>query len=411
MSPNTTSYPREKINILLLENISQTAVENLYRNGYANVQQIPGALNEADLIRALKNVHLVGIRSKSLITKNVLDHCPKLQAVGAFCIGTNQIDLAEANRQGVAVFNAPYSNTRSVAELVVGASIMLIRRIMEKNDAAHKGIWKKEATGSREIRGKVLGIVGYGNIGSQVSILAEAMGMKVVYYDILTKLPLGNAVRCHSLSELLQQADLVTLHVPDTPDTKNMINAKTLKHFKPGSLLINYARGEVMDLDAVAGALAAEKLGGVAVDVYPEEPEKNGQTFKTPLQGLPNVILTPHIGGSTLEAQENIGLDVSSKLLNYLETGNSFGSMSIPPINLPQLEGAHRILHIHDNVPGVLSEINTTLGNAGVNILGQYLATNNDVGYVVLDVDTKLSNKAVTLLKAVHHTIRTRMLY
>ncbi len=411
MSPKVTSFPREKINILLLENISHTAVEFMNQKGYANIIQVAGALPEAELIKALKNVHLVGLRSKTTITPKVLESSPKLQAIGAFCIGTNQIDLEVANRKGVAVFNAPYSNTRSVAELVIGTSIMLIRRIPEKDNAAHEGIWLKDATGSREIRGKVLGIIGYGNIGSQVSILAEAMGMKVVYFDILTKLPLGNAVRCKTLKELLQQSDIVSLHVPDTPQTRNMIDDDMLKLFKKGSLLINYARGEVMDLNAVARSLEAGRLGGVAVDVYPEEPEKNGQQFFSPLQGKGNVILTPHIGGSTVEAQENIGLDVSTKLLSFLETGNTYGSLSVPPINLPVQDGTHRILHIHENVPGVLSEINTALGNAGINISGQYLATNNEVGYVVLDVDNQLSNKAMHLLKDVKNTIRTRVLF
>ncbi|HSK13486.1 MAG TPA: phosphoglycerate dehydrogenase [Phnomibacter sp.] len=411
MSEKNTSYPKEKINILLLENINQTAVNNIQGLGYTNIKRISGALSEEALIKELKNVHLLGIRSKTKVTRQVLEHAPKLQAIGAFCIGTNQIDLTAAAQNGVVVFNAPYSNTRSVAELVIGASIMLIRRIIDKNLAAHRGIWMKDATGSFELRGKTLGIIGYGNIGSQVSVLAEAMGLKVIFYDILTKLPLGNAVACKSLKEMVGKADIVSLHVPETKSTQNLINKSILKHFKPASILINYARGEVVDLDDLAEALTSGQLSGAAIDVFPVEPEKNGETFSTPLQGLENVLLTPHIGGSTLEAQENIGVDVSTKLLGYLEKGITYGSLTIPALSLPLLEGAHRILHIHRNVPGVLSEINTTLANANVNILGQYLATNEHIGYVVLDVDKEISRHALTLLKHVKETIKLRLLY
>jgi D-3-phosphoglycerate dehydrogenase / 2-oxoglutarate reductase len=411
MSQKNTSYPKEKINILLLENINQTGIKLIEEHGYISIKTIPGALNEESLIKELKNVHLLGIRSKTRVTQKVLEQAPKLQAIGAFCIGTNQIDLTAAAQQGIAVFNAPYSNTRSVAELVIGASIMLIRRILDKNIAAHNGTWMKDASGSYELRGKTLGIIGYGNIGSQVSVLAEAMGLKVIFYDILTKLPLGNAVACKSLKDLVAKADIVSLHVPETRSTQNLINKSVLKQFKQGSILINYARGEVVDIEALAECLKSGHLSGAAIDVFPVEPEKNGESFTTPLQGLPNVLLTPHIGGSTLEAQQNIGVDVSTKLLGFLEKGITYGSHTVPALSLPTLEGAHRILHIHRNVPGVLSEINTTLANANVNILGQYLATNEHIGYVVLDVDKEISRHAITLLKHVKETLRLRLLY
>lgn len=406
-----TSYPKEKINILLLENISDTAVKFFKDNGYTSVKKITGALSEEDLIREVKDVHLLGIRSKTQITPRVLDAAKKLQAIGCFCIGVNQVDLKYAKQQGVAVFNAPYSNTRSVAELVIGLSILLIRRIVDKNKAAHEGVWLKDAKGSYEMRGKTLGIVGYGNIGTQVSVLAEALGMHVIFYDTITKLPLGNAVAKKSLKDLVSQADVVTLHVPETDATKNLINKNIIKHFKKGSILINYARGEVVDLDALAKALAEGAMSGAAVDVYPWEPEKNGDKFTTPLQGLPNVILTPHIGGSTEEAQQNIGEDVSNKLFQYLEMGVSIGSHTVPPLSLPLHEDAHRILHVHRNKPGVLSAINTTLANNKINILGQYLKTNDEIGYVVLDLDRKISNTAVQLLKEVKDTIKVRLLY
>ncbi|MES1223501.1 MAG: phosphoglycerate dehydrogenase, partial [Bacteroidota bacterium] len=312
---------------------------------------------------------------------------------------------------GVVVFNAPYSNTRSVAELVIGLAIMLIRRIPDKNIAAHRGIWQKEAKGSYELRGKTLGIIGYGNIGSQVSVLAESLGMKVIFYDTVTKLPLGNAVAKKSLKELLGQSDIVTLHVPETGQTKNLINKTNIKQFKKGAILLNYARGEVVELDALAKALKDEHLSGAAIDVFPWEPEKNGDAFQTPLQNLPNVILTPHIGGSTEEAQMNIGEDVSNKLFQYLEMGSSTGSHTIPSLSLPPMEGTHRILHIHKNVPGVLSAINTALSQHHINILSQYLKTNDEVGYVVLDVDKKLSNQALQLLKEMKDTIKVRLLY
>ena len=406
-----TSYPKEKINILFLENISDKAMQLFKQNGYTNVKKLGVAISEEDLIKEIRDVHLLGIRSKTQVTENVLKAAQRLQAIGCFCIGVNQVNLKVSTKRGVVVFNAPYSNTRSVAELVIGLSIMLIRRIPDKNKAAHEGFWMKEAKGSYELRGKTLGIIGYGNIGSQVSVLAEGLGMKVIFYDIETKLPLGNAIACKSLKELLNEADIVTLHVPETPQTKNLINKNNLKYFKKGSILLNYARGEVVDLNALAKALKDGELSGAAIDVYPWEPEKNGDRFETPLQGLSNVILTPHIGGSTEEAQQNIGEDVSIKLFNFLERGITYGSHTVPAISLPPVEGAHRILHIHNNVPGVLSAINTQLSNHNINIVGQYLKTNEDIGYVVLDVDKQLSKQALELLKDVKETIKARILY
>lgn len=408
---NNTSYPKDKIKILFLENISDAAIKVFKDAGYTDIKKLGGALTEEQLIDEIKNVHLLGIRSKTMVTEKVLQHASKLQAIGCFCIGTNQVNLQAATKKGVVVFNAPYSNTRSVAELVIGASIMLIRRILDKNIAAHKGIWQKDAKGSYELRGKILGIIGYGNIGSQVSVLAEALGMKVIFFDTVTKLPLGNAESRKSLKDIVSQADIVTLHVPETGQTKNLINKSIIKHFKKGSILINYARGEVVDLDALKVALIEGQISGAAIDVFPWEPEKNGDAFTSPLQNIPNVLLTPHVGGSTEEAQYNIGEDVSAKLLQYLEVGATYGSHTVPEINLPSQEGTHRILHIHSNVPGVLSEINSRLSENKINILGQYLKTNDEIGYVVLDIDKKLSKNAVELLKQVKGTLKVRLLY
>ena len=411
MEPAKTSYPKEKIRILFLENISDLAVKNFSKHGYVQIDKVNKALTEEEIIREIRDVHILGIRSKTQITRKVLDAAKKLQAIGCFCIGVNQVDLSSATKHGVVVFNAPYSNTRSVAELVIGAAIMLIRRIPDKNRAAHEGYWMKESKGSYELRGKTLGIIGYGNIGSQVSVLAEALGMKVIFYDVETKLPLGNAEDAKSLRELLKKADVITLHVPETAQTKNLINKGNLKHFKKGSILINYARGEVVDLSALADAIHNGQISGAAIDVYPWEPEKNGDKFQSPLQNVPNVILTPHIGGSTEEAQQNIGEDVSIKLFNYLEKGITNGSHTVPALSLPPQEGGHRILHIHNNVPGVLSEINGQLSKNNINILAQYLKTNDEIGYVVLDVDKKLSSQAFQLLKEVKETIKVRLLY
>jgi len=411
MQAQTTSYPKEKIKILLLENVSETAVRNFRQNGYTQVEKLSKALPEDQLIAAIRNVHILGIRSKTMITKPVLAAAKKLQAIGCFCIGTNQVDLDNAIADGVAVFNAPYSNTRSVAELVIGAAIMLIRRIPDKNTSAHQGIWLKEASGSYELRGKTLGIIGYGNIGSQVSVLAEALGMKVLFYDVETKLPLGNAADARTLKELVGRSDIITLHVPETDQTRNLVNKTLLRQFKKGSILINYARGEVVDLSALRKAIEEGHVGGAAIDVFPYEPEKNGDRFESPLQGLSNVLLTPHIGGSTEEAQQNIGEDVSAKLLNYLEKGITLGSQTVPALALPPQAGSHRILHIHRNVPGVLSEINGQLSKNRINIVGQYLKTNESIGYVVVDVDKQLSRHAAQLLKEVPHTIKVRLLY
>ena len=394
-----------------MENISDTAVKNFRSQGYTKVEKISKALTGEELIREIRDVHILGIRSKTQITKNILDAAKKLQAIGCFCIGVNQVDLKAATKNGVVVFNAPYSNTRSVAELVISLSILLIRRIPDKNKAAHEGIWMKDAKNSYELRGKTLGIIGYGNIGSQVSVLAEAMGMKVIFYDTETRLPMGNAEDAKSLKELLHRADVVTLHVPETSLTKNLINKNNLKHFKKGAILINYARGEVVDLEALRKAILDGQIGGAAIDVFPVEPEKNGDHFQTPLQDLSNVVLTPHIGGSTEEAQQNIGEDVSARLFNFLEKGITLGSHTIPALALPPQEGSHRILHIHKNVPGVLSEINTRLSQNNINILGQYLKTNDEIGYVVLDVDRQLSSTALKLLKEVKQTIKVRILY
>ena len=407
----TTSYPKDKIKVLFLENISEKAVQYFKDQGYTDVKKVSGALSEDELIKVIKDVHILGIRSKTFISKKVLDSAKKLQAIGCFCIGTNQVDLKACKQKGVAVFNAPYSNTRSVAELVIGASIMLIRKILDKNKAAHEGSWNKDAKGSFELRGKTLGLIGYGNIGTQTSIMAEAMGMKVRFYDIETKLPLGNALPVKNLKELVSTCDIVSIHVPDTDQTKNLISKEVLKQFKKGAILINYARGEVVDLDALTQALKDKHISGAAIDVFPIEPEKNGDKFESSLQGLSNVLLTPHVGGSTEEAQENIGEDVSIKLYQYLERGVSNGSHTIPSISLPPVDHAHRILHIHNNVPGVLSAINTVMSKNKINIVGQYLKTNEDIGYVVLDVDSKLSKKAIDLLREVKHTIRARMLY
>lgn len=406
-----TSYPKEKINILLLENISLEAVGIFQDAGYVSVKRIAGALSEDELIKEIRNVHILGIRSKTMITAEVLDNARYLQAIGCFCIGVNQVDLLSATRHGIAVFNAPYSNTRSVAELVIGASVMLMRRIPDKNTAAHQGIWLKEATGSHELRGKTIGLVGYGNIGSQVSVLAESMGMRVIFYDVETKLPLGNATDAKSLKELMSKSDIISLHVPELDSTKNLINKNNLKYCKKGSVVINYARGNVVDLDALKTMLESGHMGGAAIDVFPIEPEKNGSHFKSPMIGLKNVLLTPHVGGSTEEAQRNIGVDVSQKLLQFLEKGISTGSHTVPVLALPPQEGAHRILHIHKNVPGVLGKINSMLSKNKINILGQYLKTNDEIGYVVLDLDKNISKQALQLLKQVDHSIKVRMLY
>lgn len=406
-----TSYPKDKINILFLENISDRAVEKFTSNGYPNVTKLSKALSEDELVEAIKDVHLIGIRSKTQITDKVLKAANKLQGIGCFCIGTNQVDLDASIKEGVAVFNAPYSNTRSVAELVIGTSIMLIRKIFDKNNLAHQGIWDKSADGSHELRGKTLGIIGYGNIGSQLSVLAEAMGMKVLFFDTEIKLPMGNAISCKTMKDVLNKADIVSIHVPETIETELLINKDNISEFKQGAILINDARGRVIDLDVLRDALVAGHLSGAAIDVYPTEPKKNGDKFECCLQGLPNVLLTPHIGGSTEEAQENIGIDVSTKLFKYLENGVTDGSLTVPAIGLPPHPTAHRILHIHENKPGIMSAINSELSKHNINILAQYLKTNDSIGYVVLDVDKQLSEQAFHLLKDIKGTIKVRKLY
>lgn len=411
MTNQQTSYPRSKIKILLLENISNSAVDELRAGGYTDIRKINGAMSEDDLMKAMKGVHLLGIRSKTQISKNVIEAGDKLLAIGAFCIGVNQVDLKAATEKGVAVFNAPYSNTRSVAELIIGLCVMLIRKVADKNAAAHRGIWQKEAKGSFELRGKTLGIIGYGNIGSQVSIMAEALGMQVIYYDIATKLPHGNAKQIRDLKELLKQSNIVTLHVPSDSTTRNMINEAALKQMQKGGILINHSRGDIVDLDALKKFVERGHIAGAAIDVFPEEPEKAGDPFSSVLQNLPNVILTPHIGGSTEEAQANIGLDVTAKLVKYLELGTSEGSHTVPPVSLPPQEGTHRILHIHRNIPGVLGDINSRLSKRGINIAGQYLKTNDEIGYVILDVESKISKEAFGILKEIKGTVKARMVY
>ena len=406
-----TSFPKEKIQILLLENIADKAVQGFDDAGYAQVTKLGGALDEAQLIAAIKDVHLLGIRSKTQITANVLAHANKLLAVGCYCIGINQVDIQDATEKGIVVFNSPYPNTRSVAELVIAEAIMLLRRVPEKNAALHAGIWLKDAKNCFELRGKTLGIIGYGNIGMQVSVLAEALGMKVIYTDVINKLPMGNARQVHQLTDLLQQSDVVSLHVPEAPSTIQLLNAAALQMMKKGSVLINCARGNVIDLDALQELITLGHIGGAAIDVFPEEPEKTGPGFSSGLQNLLNVILTPHIGGSTEEAQINISEDVTAKLIQYLESGVSSGSHSVPALHLPQHPDAHRILHIHFNTPGVLSEINAVLSAGGVNIVGQYLNTNNKIGYAVIDVSKNLQTQTIEALRNVKHTIKMRVVY
>jgi D-3-phosphoglycerate dehydrogenase len=411
METPKTSYPKEKIRILFLDNINESAVKFFRSQGYTHVDKLSKSLPEEELIKEIKDVHILGIRSKTRITKNVLDAARKLQVIGCFCAGVNHVDLKTATQKGVVVFNAPYSNTRSVAELVIGAAIMLLRRVPDKDRAAHNGVWMKDSKESYELRGKTLGIIGYGNIGMQVSVMAEALGMKVIFYDEQTKLPLGTAQEKKSLKELMGAADVITMHMPETSQTKNFINKTTLKYCKKGCILINFARGRLIDAEALREAILEGHIGGAAIDVFPDEPEKKGDQFVSVLQNVPNVMLTPHIGGSTEEAQQNIGEDVSAKLFSFLEKGITLGSHTVPGLMLPPHEGSHRILHIHYNVPGVLSEINTRLSEYNINILGQYLKTNDDIGYVVLDVDRQISATAFKLLKEVKQTIKVRMLY
>lgn len=406
-----TSYPKENIRILLLEDIHNDAVKTFKEAGYENVQKLTKALSEEELIHELADVHLLGIRSKTQITEKVLKAAPKLKAIGCFCIGTNQVDLKAATTQGVVVMNAPFSNTRSVAELIMALAVLLIRRIPDKDKAAHEGLWLKDSKNSHELRAKTMGIIGYGNIGSQVGTLAEAFGMRVLYYDVVTKLPLGTATQVQSMQTLFEASDIITMHVPASESTRYMIGEKEFAQMKKGAVFLNYSRGNVVDLEALRNAIESGNISGAGVDVYPEEPKKKGDTFSSPLQKLPNVVLTPHIGGSTEEAQLNIGQNVSRKLLHFMETGSSYGSQSVPSMNVPNQEHKHRILHIHRNVPGVLSAINTELSSEGINILNQYLETNAEIGYVVVDIDQDVSQRAFEVLRNLPNTIRTRMLY
>lgn len=406
-----TSYPKEKVKFLFLEGVHPAGLRMLKSAGYSNIETVAGALPESELIKRIKDVHLLGIRSKTQVTEAVLSKAQHLMGIGAFCIGTNQIDVDSCRQKGIAVFNSPFSNTRSVAEMVIAHCINLMRRMTEKNNAAHTGGWQKSSDDCFEIRGKVLGIVGYGHIGSQVSVLAETLGMNVIFFDVEPKLSLGNARSVRSLDELLKLADIVTLHVPETASTRQLMNQQRLKRMKKGAYLINYSRGNVVDLSALRNQVENGSIRGAAVDVFPSEPKSNKDAFTSPLQGLPNVILTPHIGGSTVEAQENIGLDVTSKLLHYLENGSTTGSLSVPALTLPEYRGMHRLLHIHANRPGVLGDINSRLSRLKVNILGQYLQTNRDIGYVVTDCDPKNSKKAIEELRRVKHTISCRSLH
>ncbi len=408
---NPKSLEKSKIKFLLLEGLHQSAVDTLNQAGYTNIEYLKTSLSEEQLIEKVRNVHFIGIRSRTQLTRKVFEAADKLQAVGCFCIGTNQVDLNAALQRGIPVFNAPYSNTRSVAELVIGQTILLLRGIPEKNAQAHRGVWQKIATGSFEARGKKLGLIGYGNIGSQLSVLAESMGMKVYLYDIVTKLPLGNAVQLGSLKELMQTCDVVSLHVPETPQTENMIGAEQLGWMKKGAILINASRGTVVDIDALATALHSGHLAGAAIDVFPVEPRSNEDEFVSPLREFDNCILTPHIGGSTMEAQENIGLEVAEKLVKYSDNGSSFTSVNFPEVSLPAHPGMHRLLHIHRNVPGVLSQINSIFSDNGINIRSQYLQTNEEIGYVVMDIDVEYSKVALEKLNQVKGTIRSRVLF
>jgi D-3-phosphoglycerate dehydrogenase len=408
---STTSLDKSKIKFLLLEGVHPKAIATLESAGYTNIELLKGSLDEDSLVEKLKGVHFLGIRSRTQLTERVFAAADKLIAVGCFCIGTNQVDLASARRHGVAVFNAPYSNTRSVAELVLAEAIMLARGVPEKSMKAHRGVWQKTAQNSFEVRGKTLGIVGYGSIGSQLSVLAESLGMKVMFHDVITKLPLGNAIQADSLDHLLSEADVVTLHVPETGATQNMFAAAQFAAMKPGSIFINAARGTVVEIDDLVTALKSGHLGGAAIDVFPVEPRSNDDEFVSPLRGIDNVILTPHVGGSTQEAQENIGIEVASKFVKYSDNGTTTSAVNFPEVALPEHEGCHRILHIHHNVPGVIAAINECLSDSGANIVGQYLQTFDDIGYVVVDIDKSNSELAVDKISSINHTVRCRVLF
>jgi D-3-phosphoglycerate dehydrogenase len=408
-----TSFPKQDIKVLLLEGVSRSAVESFRRAGYSQIEFHEKALPEADLKARIADAHIVGIRSRTHLTEEVLQQAKRLIAVGCFCIGTNQVDLAAARLQGVPVFNAPYSNTRSVAELVIAETIMLLRGIPQKNALCHRGGWTKSAAGSFEARDKVLGIVGYGHIGTQIGVLAESLGMRVIFHDIESKLSLGNARAADSLDDLLERADVVTLHVPETPSTKLMIGERELSRMRQGAVLINASRGTVVDIDALAASLRSGHVSGAAVDVFPVEPKGNEDAFVSPLVGMDNVILTPHIGGSTLEAQDNIGIEVASKLVRYSDNGSTLSAVNFPEVSLPEHPRSRRLLHIHRNVPGVLSRINELFSAGNINIDAQFLQTDSEVGYVVIDVaaDEKQSAALRDQLATIPGTLRSRVLY
>jgi D-3-phosphoglycerate dehydrogenase len=405
------SLEKSKIKILLLEGVHESAIEAFEQQGYTNIELYPGSLSQEDLIKKISDIHILGIRSRTQVNAEVMAAARKLIAIGCFCIGTNQVSLIEALKKGTAVFNAPFSNTRSVAELVIAEAILLLRGIPEKNIKAHRGEWQKTAKDSYEIRGKTLGIIGYGNIGSQVSVLAESIGMKVRFYDTVNKLPLGNAEQANSLQEMLAMSDVVTLHVPENDATVKMIGKAELDSMKPGSVLINASRGTVIDIDALANALRTQHIGGAAIDVFPAEPKSAAEEFVSPLREFENCILTPHVGGSTMEAQEKIGSEVALKLIKFSDNGSTLSSVNFPEVTLPTHTGSHRLLHIHENVPGVLSQINNFFSDKGINIQAQHLQTNQDVGYVVTDIDEEYSQIALKHLEQIPGTIKSRVLF
>ena len=411
MNEIKTSLNKDKIKFLLLEGVHQSAVDTLKNAGYTNIEYLKTALSGDELKEKIKDAHFVGLRSRTQLTREIFEAAPKLIAAGCFCIGTNQVDLKAAQEHGVVVFNAPYSNTRSVAELVLAQAILLLRGIPDKNAACHRGEWNKSAVGSFESRGKTLGLIGYGSIGSQISVLAESLGMHVIFYDVVTKLPLGNAIQCKSLSELLAKSDIISLHVPETPATKDMIGTEELAQMKKGSILINASRGTVIDIDALAASIESKHLAGAAIDVFPTEPKSNNEEFISPLRQFDNVILTPHIGGSTIEAQENIGFEVSEKLIKYSDNGTTTSSVNFPEVALPTHENVHRLLHVHQNVPGVMSAINQIMSDNNINVCGQYLQTREKVGYVVIDVNSSYDEKALEQLRNIPETIRCRVLF
>jgi D-3-phosphoglycerate dehydrogenase len=407
--PRKISYPKNRIKILLLENVHPAAVENLSKDGFS-VELLKTSLSEEELIEKIKGIHVLGIRSKTQVTSKVLDAADKLMVVGAFCIGTTQIDLDNCKKKGIVVFNAPYSNTRSVVELAIGEIIMLMRSVFTRSTEIHNGQWNKTAANSREVRGKNLGIVGYGNIGKQLSVLAEAIGMRVYYFDVADQLALGNAIKCDTLEDLLHISDVVTLHIDDNKANRNFMGEREISQMKDGAMLLNLSRGFVVDIPAMVSALKSGKLAGAAVDVYPKEPRGNGD-FITDLKGLPNVILTPHVGGSTEEAQRDIADFVPHKIMDYINTGNTVDAVNFPNIRLPKQEKGHRFLHIHKNVPGIMAKINKVLASYEMNVSGQYLSTDNEVGYVIIDLDKKYNKEVMNALKKIENTIKFRVLY